>query len=465
MPSDVSVAPDGTAPADVAADVTARPDVVAPADASTDTAATPDAAPADVPVWDRPPMHTVDPACIPLRPEIGRGVGPGPDRCETFAAPVNGSGPTWCSLGADVPGLRAPEGFCIRRYASIGLPRVMALAPNGDLFVSSPSVSTAAGDSGGLGAIVVLSDDNRDGVAEVTNFASGAGLETVHGLAFHDGFLWFTTIDAVYRTPYAMGQRSETRGARQLVVGGGGSALGNLYQRGGRWTHGLARSVNGRLLTTRGEYSVCSATPDGRPAPGQGAIYELGMGALNMVGSGFRNPMYARCHPCRDVCLIAELGNDQTPDAWETLHVIENDHWGGFPCCYTNTAGPNAATGLCRCIDEQRVKITLGDTPFGFDWERGAWPEPWRNGFFIALHGSFYLPDYQGAGVAFLPVDPATGAPRQATPVRFLEATNGSAQPSLLRPSDVVFSTDGRMFVSDDKGRGVYWLAPTTWRR
>jgi|LNFM01.1.fsa_nt_gb glucose/arabinose dehydrogenase len=408
-------------------------------------------------------VRPIDPACIPLRPTVGSGVGAGSDQCGSFRAPTPGTGATFCSLGTDVPGLRAPAGFCIRRFATVGLPRVMAFAPNGDLFVASPSASTAAGDSGGLGAIVVLSDDNRDGTAEMHTFATG-GLDTVHGIAFNAGFVYFTTTDAVYRSPYTMGQRAEMAGSRQTVAGGPMTTLGATLQRGGRWTHGLSVSVNGRMLATRGEYSSCMVGPDGRPAPGIGEVYELGMNSLNRVASGFRNPMYARCHPCRDLCMVAELGEDQTIGAVESLVVINNDHWYGYPCCYQNNAGPRASSGLCRCIDEQQVKINLGDTPFGFDWERGAWPEPYRNGVFVALHGSFYLANYAGAGIVFLPSDPATGIPRNVTPTRFIEATNGSAQQSLLRPSDVLFSRDGRLFLSDDKGRGIYWVAPTDWR-
>ena len=116
-------------------------------------------------------------------------------------------------------------------------------------------------------------------------------------------------------------------------------------------------------------------------------------------------------------------------------------------------------------MDEPAARINLGDTPFGFDWERGAWPEPYRNGVFIALHGSFYVQPFAGAGVVFLPTDPATGVPRATTPTRFLEATNRNAVNPLQRPSDVLFTPDGRMFLSDDRGGGVFWIAPLDWRR
>jgi glucose/arabinose dehydrogenase len=32
----------------------------------------------------------------------------------------------------------------------------------------------------------------------------------------------------------------------------------------------------------------------------------------------------------------------------------------------------------------------------------------------------------------------------------------------LDRPSDVVFSSDGRVFIADDASGHVYWMAPTS---
>ena len=410
--------------------------------------------------------QTYDPRCSARRPVVGFGSASGPDRCEGVTPPAQGTGSTWCSLGADVPGLMAPRGLCVRRYAEVPLARVMSLAPNGDLFVTSPSAVTAAGDSGGRAAIVVLSDDNQDGVAEVTTFASGQ-LDTVHGIVVADGYVYFTTIDSVQRTPYRPGQRTETPGAREFLVGDASrDPLGVQFQRGIRWTHGLARSVNGRLIATRGEYSSCGVSGDGRPSTGSGEIYEGGARSLTRMAAGFRNPMYARCHYCKDLCLAAELGEDQSTGAVETLVVLDGaDRWHGYPCCYQRNAGPQSGNGLCNCIDEPAARINLGDTPFGFDWERGAWPEPYRNGLFVALHGSLYVAPFANAGVAFLPTDPATGVPRATTPTRFLEATNRNPVNPLQRPSDVVFARDGRMFVSDDRGGSVFWLAPLDWRR
>ena len=51
---------------------------------------------------------------------------------------------------------RVPAGFSVASYAELRGPRMMAYAPNGDLFVSSPSTNS----------IFVLRDANHDGVFE-----------------------------------------------------------------------------------------------------------------------------------------------------------------------------------------------------------------------------------------------------------------------------------------------------------
>lgn len=422
------------------------------------------------------------PLCLMRRMPVGTGVGPGADRCDGVAPPVQGMGATWCSLGQPIPGLVEPPGFCVRRFFESDriMPRSMAIAPNGDLFVSSPGTTTGAGDVGGLGEILVMSDDNRDGVAEVRTFATR--LATVHAIAFSAdrNWLYFTMSDGAYRTAYRPGLRAEMDATREVVASGADASAASLAR--GRWTHGLAISVNNRVLMTTAENPGCMFTPTGQIVPGAGAIFEVGSHVATRVGAGFRNPMYARCHYCRDLCLAAELGDDGVNGAIEKLVIIDGERWHGYPCCHRNNPDPSLHDGACGCVDELETAIHLGDTPFGFDWERGAWPEPYRNSIFAALHGTYYQgAAYTGAGVVFFRTDPVTGRPTGGPPIRLLEPTNGNDWQliSLSRPSDVVFSNDGRLFIADDHGRptgppgmipelprikGVYWMAPTTFR-
>jgi hypothetical protein len=395
-----------------------------------------------------------------------------PDTSEGDASSDGGAvGPVdrdFCTSGREVPGLTAPPGFCVRKYSNVRVARVMALAPNGDLFVAAPTNAFATGISGGPGSIVVLHDDERDGVIEETVFATG--VNNVHGMVISGGYVYWTNDSLIERTPYTPGQRVERAGGRELVIGGmvpdgmGGmmpDPLSSQFQRGGRQTHGLAASASGRIYATRGEYSSCSVGPGGAQAAGTGEIYSVGMHSLTRVLFGFRNPMYARCHFSRELCMVAELGEDQTTGAIEKLLVIPSAvQWFGYPCCYQRGIGPLASSGACADVQQEAVSINLGDTPFGFDWERGRWPAPYRNGLFVALHGSFYTGNFSGSGIVFLPTDPATGIPLRQAPTRFLETTNGQPMPSLQRPTDVVFAPDGRMFVSDDYGGGIYMIAP-----
>lgn len=391
----------------------------------------------------------------PHRPDASFDAPP-PDALDYDVAPLDegpgdGGNPIACDLPAQpVPGAVVPRGFCIRRYATVGVPRALAVAPNGDLFVTAPSTATPGGASGGPGAIVVLSDDNRDGTAETHMFATG--LPDVHGIAIGNGFVYFTTGNNVWRTPYAVGQRRET-GTREMIA-----TFESLE--GARWTHGLARTPNGTLYTTQGVYSALTC-PD---TPRNGTIQQVQDGSLRTVAAGFRNPMYIRCHFRDEACLVAELGDDGGASfgAREKIILVRANTNYGFPCCSTNgvTTPYNSGNRYdCSTVPREEAFFPLNDTPFGLDWERGIWPEPFRNAVFVALHGSFYSsPPWAGARIVFAATDPVTHAPVGPW-MDFVLGFDYRGGP-LDRPSDVAFSPDGRMFFSDDQGGAVYWVAP-----
>jgi glucose/arabinose dehydrogenase len=395
------------------------------------------------------------------------------------------TGPTakFCELGTDVPNTSVPGGFCLRKFASINVPRTMVFAPNGDLFVAAPSAGTAGGASGGPGGVILMTDDNKDGVAEMANFAGG--LADVHGIAVGDGYLYFTTQMAVWRTPYTAGQRLEDVTKRENL------GLPSNFGQGYRWTHGLARSVGGTLYASRGDQGACTT------AVGGGEISSIGMGRKTLVAGGFRNPMYLRCHYKDELCAATELGEDGQPGAKEKLVALRPDGDFGYPCCQGNerpTLGAqdqikNGALPANRCttVRKEDASFVLSDTPFGFDWERDMWPEPYRGAVFVALHGSFYTrPAWSGARIVFARVDPTTHMPIEgwrdfvggfgcgkgerccdAIPEkdRLLIPGCQIAGSVLDRPSEVAFAPDGRMFFADDQGGGVYWIAPASLAR
>lgn len=387
-----------------------------------------------------------------------------------------GTGTKFCELpGADAPELQVPPEFCVREFTTAQLPeaRVLRFAPNGDLFVAAPSMLTPGGAVDGPGSIVVLPDDDKDGRADAVLTYAGpsprngstcdaleadpTNLACVHGLLFADGYLYFTRSDEVRRFPYVAGQRTAPAGPSELVATLGGKGIDDV-----RWTHTLEQPKSGSVYVSRGrmDTSACSTEEMKR-----GAVFELHVeqkGPLpltpELVADGFRNPMYLRCSPasCGE-CYASEL----TGDNWdgiggrEKVALLEKkgESW-GFPCCVgRGIAAPGADPKSCATVGQELVAIPLHDTPFGLDFDRGGFPEPYRHGLFVALHG--VVTSFGGTGVVWLKTDPRSLRPT-GEPTMFVK---GFGKPN-GRATDVVFAPDGRMFVADDTTGKIYWIAP-----
>src|SRR4029077_17921090 len=87
------------------------------------------------------------------------------------------------------PNFRLPPGFTANEFAGgFESPRWMAVAPNGDVFLTLPEE----------GKVMLLRDGDGDGKAELTTvFAQG--FDRPHGLAFHDGYLYVADVNRVWR--------------------------------------------------------------------------------------------------------------------------------------------------------------------------------------------------------------------------------------------------------------------------
>lgn len=86
------------------------------------------------------------------------------------------------------PELRVPPGYDIRKFATLDGPRVILSMPDGSLFVSLT----------GRDEVVRLTDTNGDGTAEVS--PALRNLDSPHGMALRDGYLYIANTGAVVRT-------------------------------------------------------------------------------------------------------------------------------------------------------------------------------------------------------------------------------------------------------------------------
>ncbi len=346
-------------------------------------------------------------------------------------------------------GVSVPDGFCLRRFARVRMPRVLAFAPNGDVFVASPGTVSVGGTGPGIGAIVVLPDDDRDGVADgALRFAEG--IPTLHGLAFDGDSLLYTLHESVRRAPYAVGDRrarSPTAEHEQVAD----------LRHSERWTHTLARANDGVIYVSVGVYgsSTCPLS-DSR----SGRVLRLDARSptgVSPVMTGLRNPMYLRCLATGD-CYAMELIDDAWESAGERLVTIRpgDDH--RYPCCQDRgVAAPGRPDASCATMPDARLRITHHNVPFGFDRAPSSWPAPFGGAWFVAQHGE--VGSWRETGIVWSPAN----AP--ASPTRTLELFVrgwGRNAPIVGRTADARFAPDGRLFFTDDEDGAVYWIAPRT---
>lgn len=374
----------------------------------------------------------------------------------TLAPPSTGRD-TWCAGARPVADFAVPQGFCVHEFARVAGARVLAPHPDGSLFVSAPSRPVPSSTPPGLGAIVLLTDD-RDGTAEQHRYFEA---DDVHGLALAGSQLYFTRWGALFRLTLRAGVRRANPADAVRVA--------TLPRQDGRWTHSVAVRSDGRVFLS---FSAGVVAPE-QPPSEHGIVYEVRPdGTLDPWSRGFRNPLYVRCHPTAPHCLSSELGADGALYAIDKLVEVTPCAHYGYPRCHGRDVpwfrlDGGLAEERCAWPTHEIITMTIGTTPFGFDWERGRWPTPYRDQLFLAAHGSFYRSIVgDGAGIYVASIDPCSQRPSGPLRPFFVSTVLGREGGRLLRrPADVAFAPDGRLFVADDQHGSVYWIAPDSLRR
>ncbi len=371
----------------------------------------------------------------------------------------------------DLSWLTVPTGFCAHHFATLAETRNLRAGPGGDVFVASPSQSTAGGASGGKGAILVLPDDNHDGLADSALTFVG-NLTLTQGMTFAGGYFYYQDGATIRRVPFKSGDRTPS-GAAEVVT------TITALQSNDHFPKSVDIAQDGTVYVTNAsdQGEVCLANK-----VVIGAVFKVGPGgAPSVVTTGFRNPIAMRCEANHNVCLVAELARDGSGGTGggreKIVPVRQGDNW-GFPCCaaanvpYQATefqdTGQTVQASDCASVTPENVSFAIGHTPFGIDFETGKWPAPWGNRAFVALHG--VVGDYVGSRVVGIALDPATGLPLTSSDLQ-----NGtSVAPNMMdfvsgwddgrqdhgRATAVAFGADGRLYVGDDTRGEIFWVAP-----
>ena len=365
---------------------------------------------------------------------------------------------------ANLSWLTMPEGFCAHYYATVPVVRQLRFAPGGDLFAASPGTATYGGGRGGLAAIVILPDDNHDGLAEqpipfITRSAAGSDLWSTQGFAFTEKELYYQDGTVVRRIPFAAKDRSPSAPPQSVV-----DMATVAGQSGLHWPKAIEASPTGGVYIANAsdDENICKSTP-----VIQGAIFKLNSdGSIGTVASGMRNPIAIRCSPAHDVCLGIDLGMDHSTKIGGREKIVPirpGDDW-GYPCCashnlpYTNSH--YADTGVvpdCSSVAADVTALRIGDTPFSLDFAPESWPAPWGGRLLVVLHGS--AGQWLGARIIALALDKATSLPLPANDLDFATGWDDGRR-AHGRPAALAFAPDGRLFVGDDQNGVVFWIAP-----
>ena len=219
-----------------------------------------------------------------------------------------------------------PQGFTVSLFADqLPMARFMALAPNGDIFLSQPVSRTA-------GLITVLRDSDRDGVAE-TRMTFASGLNRPFGLAFWKDCLYVGNNDSVVRFRYRAGQTAADGAPEKIAdLPPSDAALDEdtatrlnipLSQTRGynHWTRNVIFNAAGtKLYVTIG--SATNDTPENSGVPiERAAIHEYNPDGSGhrLFANGLRNPVGLAWYPGSDTLWTSvnerdHLGDDLVPD-------------------------------------------------------------------------------------------------------------------------------------------------------
>jgi glucose/arabinose dehydrogenase len=347
-----------------------------------------------------------------------------------------------------------PPGFTINLYAA-GLPgaRMLAVAPNGDRFVSRKDA----------GVIVALPDRNGDGTAdEARVFASGLGKP--HGLAFFNGYLYVAQEASVIRFPYVAGDLA-ARGPAETVVpflpnGPGSGLVGDVNHD----TRSIAFGPDGKMYVSVG--SSCDLCIESEERRATVLQFNADGSDGRIFASGLRNAVGVRVDPRTGILWATGnerngLGDNDPPDFFVPLRAGVNYGW---PYCVGVPPRPDPTVGAgreeyCRTqVETPLVPLQARTAPLGYSFTEGArLPAPFANGAILTQHGPFGRVD-AGHRLIFLSMVPGR---MQAGPRDF---ALGWVQNGTMwgNPVDVIVGPDGALYVSDDLAGAVYRIAYTT---
>jgi glucose/arabinose dehydrogenase len=345
---------------------------------------------------------------------------------------------------------KAPDGFKVNLYAEgLGTPRVIRVAPNGDIFLAES----------GTGQIRIFRGMTADGKPQQTTvFATG--LNRPYGIAFYPlganpQWVYVGNTDAVVRFPYHNGDL-QARGEAQHIV--------DLPHGGGHWTRDVAFSLDNKTMYVAVGSASNVDDPDTTPAEKNRAnilAFDPDGSHMRVYAWGIRNPSGIAVDPNNGQLWTTVnerdgLGDNLVPDY---ITSVREDGFYGWPWWYMGQHQDPRHKGKHPELKDKVITPDVILQPHNASlqitfYEANRFPEAYKGDLFAAEHGSWNRSTRVGYEVIRIPrhhTDKATGECED-----FL---TGFVLPDGRvwgRPVSVTAAPDGSLLVTDDGSNSIW---------
>jgi glucose/arabinose dehydrogenase len=381
-----------------------------------------------------------------------------------------------------------PKGFkSIVVAENLGRARHLVVTNNGDLYIRLARLNKK-----GQGT-VILRDKNKDGVIDdSTGFGNYGGT----GITIKNGYLYAASDNDVYR--YKLNDKMEIidgKNPEKIITG---LVAGRQHN-----TKSLALDNEGNIYVNVGAPSnSCQIQDRGVGSPGidpcpfleqSAGIWQFKSDKLNQsyddgvkYATGIRNIVGMDWNTSTNSLFVMQHGRDQLYNMWpeyfdsaasaelpaeEMLEVKKGSNF-GWPYCYFDQfqnkrvlapeyGGDGKKIGRCEGMDKPVMAFPGHLAPNGLLFYTGdLFPEKYKNGAFIAFHGSWNrapLPQ-KGFFVAFIPFkDGKPSGEWEIFADNFAERdVVNSTREAKYRPCGLAQGPDGSLYVTDDT-KGTIW--------
>ncbi|MEZ0485076.1 PQQ-dependent sugar dehydrogenase [Fibrella aquatica] len=350
-----------------------------------------------------------------------------------------------------VSALKAPAGFTVTTFAEkMGNPRMIAVAPNGDVYVSDRT----------KGTVMLVRDTNKDGKADMTKEV--AKRPDLHGMALRNGKLYLTSIRELF--------------VADIKADGTLSAMKTLYNdlpdAGQHPNRTMNFGPDGKLYLSIG--STCNACDErNKEAATMLQINTDGSGR-KVFAKGLRNTIGFDWHPQTKRFFGFDHGIDWLgdEDQREELNEIKANADYGWPYVYADGKIPPHPQPAGETPQEYAAKtvkpLQLYDAhaaPLGMVFYKNtagmasSFPKEYQQDAFVTMHGSWNRAKPSGYKIVRVKFD------EQGNPTGIEDFVSGwlvgNNKEHFGRVCGIAQHTDGSLLVTDDANGVVYRVAYT----